>query len=59
MKVEPEWVCHDCATGRGARIPEGHIPTWNINKCGICGEERYVTQPRDYGKTRSKLKVDE
>lgn len=52
---EPEWVCLECATARFARIPEGHIPTWSIGICGLCGEEKEVTEPRDFGITRKFL----
>lgn len=55
MKQEPDWVCLPCATKRGARIPKGHIPTWNVNFCGICRALVEVTAPRDFGRTRSML----
>ena len=54
---EPKWVCHVCAASKGARIPPGHIATWNNNKCGICGKDTTVTQPRDFGETRILLRT--
>ena len=56
-KIEPDWVCHDCATRRGARVPEGHCYTVHTGKCGICREVKTVTEPRDYGSTRHLLRV--
>jgi hypothetical protein len=56
-KVEPAWVCMECALDRGARCPEGHLVTMHTGTCGICKEERNVTEPRDFGITRNKLKV--
>lgn len=51
-----EQVCNDCATDRGARIPEEHSPTWWIGKCDLCGCNKEVTATRDYGRTRHLLK---
>jgi len=31
------------------------ISTWHTGKCGICGEERSVTEPRDFGGYESLL----
>ena len=54
---EPSWVCLDCANKRGARIPQGHCFTSHIGICGICQEEKEVTEPRDFGITRNLLRV--
>jgi len=54
---EPDWVCLGCAKDRGAKMPEGHLATFNINTCGICGEEKSVTEPRDFGRTRNLLRI--
>jgi hypothetical protein len=43
----PAWVCHACGAKYGTRIPV--IATWHNGACGICYEERPVTEPRDYG----------
>ena len=56
-EIEPVWVCMECALDRGARCPEGHLVTMHTGTCGICKEERNVTEPRDFGITRNKLKV--
>lgn len=55
--IEPLWVCNDCAQERGASMPDGHIATWHGDTCGICKEYKSVTQPRDFGKDRDKLKI--
>jgi hypothetical protein len=44
----PDWVCHDCATKADGKIPEGHLSTFHIGECGVCGIEKSVTEPRDY-----------
>lgn len=54
---EPPVVCNECASKRGAQIPEGHIPTYYTSVCGICGKLKDVTQPRDYGNHRKLLKI--
>jgi hypothetical protein len=57
MSYQPAWVCNDCAKSRGARIPKGHSPTYHMGVCGICNQEKPVTEPRDFGVTRNLLKV--
>jgi hypothetical protein len=49
----PEWICNDCGRAHGKR-PEGNPygATYHMGKCGICGEEREVTEPRDWGHLR-------
>lgn len=54
---EPTWVCGECAEERGASVPEGHCYTVHAGVCGICNMERTVTEPRDYGLTRSLLRI--
>ena len=44
----PAWICRDCGERHG-RMPTGHISTWHRGTCGWCGEDRDVTEPRDYG----------
>lgn len=56
-KTEPDWVCFDCASERGAYMPHDHVYTANINVCGLCKQTKEVTEPRDYGKTRNLLKI--
>jgi hypothetical protein len=44
----PAWICADCGSRLG-RLPADHISTWHRGTCGWCGEDRDVTEPRDYG----------
>ena len=44
---EPEWVCMDCGERYGRRAVG--MATFHMDECGICGQEKAVTQPRDYG----------
>jgi hypothetical protein len=48
QRTHPAWVCHDCGTRYGRRVP-GEASTWHIDTCDVCGQEKPVTQPRDYG----------
>lgn len=54
---EPDWVCHDCASERGAYIPLTHLPTYHTGICGLCGEVKEVNELRDYGRTRGLLTI--
>jgi hypothetical protein len=45
----PNWVCLDCGTRYGNGRGLNHIMTMHIGACDICGEERAVTEPRDFG----------
>jgi ribosomal protein S14 len=56
--IEPAWVCQECAEERGARVPLGHQPTYHEDECGLCGQEKMVTEPRDFGVTRKLLKKE-
>jgi hypothetical protein len=49
-KKYPDWICGSCGRVHGKR-PEGNPygATYHIGKCGICGEECEVTEPRDFG----------
>ena len=47
--------CNDCAVKHDAKIPEGHMPTWWVDACDICGERKEVTALRDFGVDRFKL----
>lgn len=57
--IEPTWVCLQCAKNRNARMPEGHCATFHVGLCGICGNEVSVTEPRDFGITRYRLRIKE
>lgn len=43
----PAWVCWDCGKQYGKRVP--WLSTWNVDTCGVCGETKDVTEPRDFG----------
>lgn len=43
----PECVCFDCGELYGRRL--AGICTVNMGTCGVCGENKAVTEPRDYG----------
>ena len=45
----PSWVCAECAQKAGGRFPEGYQATWCEEKCGVCGEVKSVTDPRNFG----------
>lgn len=46
-KEYPQWVCFPCGMKYGYRAPG--VSTWHNNTCGVCGEHRQVTEPRDFG----------
>ena len=41
------WICHDCAV-KYAQVIEGHCATFHEDPCGVCGETKWVTEPRDF-----------
>lgn len=43
----PDWVCADCGMKHGRHNPG--IATWHLGRCDICGKEKAVTEPRDFG----------
>lgn len=43
----PEWICADCGEKNGRK--ECNIATWHEGKCDLCGEDKPVTEPRDFG----------
>jgi hypothetical protein len=45
----PAWICLPCGEKHGRGMPEGHIATWNVQPCGICGDKTWVSEPRDFG----------
>lgn len=47
-KPYPDWVCEDCAKKAGGRLPKVNATTWHNDICGVCEEEKVVTEPRDY-----------
>ena len=42
------WICVDCAKQHGATMHPEHIATWHKDACAVCGEEKTVTEPRDF-----------
>lgn len=50
-KPYPAWICEACGTKYGNR--EVGVATWHKNTCGVCGEEAFVTEPRDFGHLRT------
>jgi hypothetical protein len=49
----PGWVCQDCALAHGGRIIPNHVATYHTDTCDACGQEKSVTEPRDYGHLRN------
>ena len=48
----PQWVCFPCGNKYGRGMPENHVCTMHFGTCGICGEERAVTDPCEFGHIR-------
>lgn len=48
-KPYPQWVCSDCGDKYGRGMPHGHLSCWHEDICGVCGEKKAVTEPRDFG----------
>lgn len=44
----PGVICRTCALSNHGRWPEGHVATFYPGKCGWCGKETTVTEPRDW-----------
>ena len=42
------WICLDCAKAVGVVMPPGHAYTAHEDTCGVCGEIKTVTEPRDF-----------
>ena len=49
---QPDWVCVDCGHKYGQRITPGRLSTMHMDECDVCGQEKPVTQPRDFGYLR-------
>lgn len=50
----PPWTCSECAHEAGGHWPLGHVGTFHNNICPVCGEEKTVTEPRDFGHPKFK-----
>ena len=44
---QPNWVCYDC--GRKWGTFKCGQATWHKDACDVCGLEKSVTEPRDFG----------
>lgn len=47
-KDYPSWICSFCGETHG-KTTKDQVATFHIGICGWCGNERAVTEPRDYG----------
>jgi len=45
-KPYPNWVCQECGSKESKK--QFYMSTWHKGKCEVCGEEKKVTQPRDF-----------
>lgn len=46
-KPYPTWICFDCGKKYGRH--QGGICTVHLGICDVCGQEKPVTEPRDFG----------
>jgi len=58
MNAYPHLVCSDCANEAGGQMPEGHLATWHVELCPVCGEVKPVTEPRDFGRPKLEVKYE-
>jgi hypothetical protein len=50
MTDYPDYICAPCGKRYGRGMPEGHLPTYHVGRCGIYGQDGVeVTEPRDWG----------
>lgn len=47
-KAYPKWICDDCAEKAGGWAEPEDICTYHKDLCGVCGELKAVTEPRDW-----------
>ncbi len=43
----PSMICTECGILHGYRIPS--LATYYPGTCGVCGQNKICTEPRDYG----------
>lgn len=43
----PAWICSECGGKYGRR--KCGVATFHMDTCGVCGEKKMVTEPRDFG----------
>lgn len=48
LHTYPAWVCDDCAKAAGGEHPEVWCSTYHPDECGVCKEQKMVTEPRDW-----------
>jgi hypothetical protein len=46
------WICRDCGMKYGT--PRGGVSTFHVGRCEWCGEEKAVTEDRDYNYPQEK-----
>lgn len=46
-KPYPKWVCRPCGI-KASKGAEFTVSTYHVGICGVCGQKRAVTQPRDF-----------
>jgi hypothetical protein len=42
-----DWVCYDCGIEFGQR--RTLVSTWHVGECDVCGQEKPITEVRDFG----------
>ena len=51
-KDYPDWVCIECgrkaSKAMGNNPPAFEVSTFHQGTCGVCGEVKSVTEPRDF-----------
>lgn len=48
LKKYPVYCCTDCAEAAGGVLCKS-MSTWHYAVCSICGKNKPVTEPRDFG----------
>jgi hypothetical protein len=53
-----EFICRECGHkfGRPERVGAGHLATFHLGHCDICGENKPVSEPRDFGYLKTNWK---
>jgi hypothetical protein len=46
---DPHWICFDCGAQYGRGLRPGGVSSVHDGKCEVSGDERPVTEPRDFG----------
>lgn len=41
------WTCYDCGVEFGQR--RTLVSTWHVGECDVCGDEKPITEVRDFG----------